>query len=181
MIYRNFLILILGVFTASASLAESLAENVVAQYGTAVATEDWQEAVSYFSKADLKKIRNGFTPLLESRSFQLSLFPGKSAEAIEKLDDIEFASNVFGYFFRTMRSRGITIEMNPPKVLGSVEEGQTTRHVVYRQDGVVNKSNISIVDITTAHEVDGSWYVGVPEEFDHFAASLKERLNRKSN
>lgn len=181
MIYRNLAILAFGIFTASAALAEPSAENVVGRYGTAVAAEDWQKAVSYFSKRDIKKIRNGFTPLLESRSFRLSFFPGKSAEDIEKLDDIEFVSNVFGYFFRSMRSRGITIEMDPPRILGSVEEGQKTRHVVYRQDGVVNKEKISFVDITTVHKIDGSWYVGVPEEFDHFAASIKERLKKKSD
>ena len=179
--YRKLLILVLSVFTASASLAQSSPENVVAKYGTAVAAEDWKKAVSFFSKADTKKIKDGFAPLLESRSFRLSFFPGKSVEEIDKLDDAEFVANIFGYFFRSMRSRGISIEMNPPKVLGSVEEGSKKRHVVYRQDGLVNQSKVSIVDITTVQKIDETWCVDVPEEFDHFAASVKERLTKNAD
>ena len=179
--FRNLAILVFGIFfTVSISLADSSAESVVSQYGTAVAAEDWKKAVSFFSKADTKKIKDGFAPLLESRSFQVSFFPGKSVEEINKLDDAEFVANIFGYFFRSIRSRGISIEMNPPKVLGSVEEGGKTRHVVYRQEGLVNQSKVSIVDITTVQKIDESWYVGVPEEFDHFAESVTERLKRKS-
>lgn len=156
------------------------AEHVASQYGHAVAAENWSKAASFFSSSDLTRIRVGFHALLDNRSFQLSFFPGMTKQDIETLTDVEFVSGVFGYFFKSMRSRGVTIEMMPPQILGSVAESATTSHVVYRQQGVINRSPVSVVDITTMHKSNDRWHVTVPEEFDSFAEVVKNRLTRRA-
>lgn len=178
--YRYYVVFLTCLLFNPQAFSATPAEDVAASYGTAVAKEEWARAATFFSSESLKEIRRGFDPLLNSRSLQLSFFPGKSKEEIEQLGDVEFVSSIFGYFFRTMRSRGIEIEMNPPRILGSVEEGPESTHVVYRQEGRVNGSEVSVVDMMTVQKIDEGWYVGVPEEFEGFVASIQDRLARAS-
>ncbi len=175
MFFLRTVVLLMGFLVTPMCFAGVIAENTIRDYGKAVADENWHEAVTYFSASDVKKVRKAFEPMMARGSAQPTFYPGKTPEEIDKLSDTNFFAGIFEGIFKLSGSRGITVTIQMPEVLGSVTEGSNTIHFAYRQAGSLNDSDISIVDIKTANKVGNSWFVKLPEEIDNVIASQETR------
>ena len=150
---------------------------------------DWNQAAFYTHPKALAQLKALFLPVAlagatakdnpTAKEMMRVVFGGKGADELASTDPSDFFKLVLGGisgatpdFKRAMS--GMDIE-----VLGHVNEGESTAHVVYRLSRPIGEGGTSSkIAVTTVEKDDGTWKALLNADFENVVRAITTRLQK---
>jgi hypothetical protein len=149
---------------------------------------DWNQAAFYTHPKALAQLKSLFLPVAlagaaakdnpNAAEMMRVVFGGKDADELARLDPEAFFRLVLGGitgatpdFKRAMS--GMEIE-----VLGHVNEGEFTAHVVYRLSRAIQTGTTSKIAVTTLEKDNGTWKALLNADFENVVRAITARLQK---
>jgi hypothetical protein len=149
---------------------------------------DWNLAAFYTHPKALAQLKSLFLPVAlagatakdnpNAAEMMRVVFAGKSADELASTEPSDFFKLVLGGitgatpdFKRAMS--GMEIE-----VLGHVNEGEFTAHVVYRLSRPIQTGTTSKIAVTTVEKDNGTWKALLNADFENVVRAITARLQK---
>lgn len=163
------------------SFAGQTAEDVTAQYLTAVNQKGLPGTVQYFHPDELNKFKSAFVSVFENTQNKemIQAFFGKniSVSELKKMPADLFTEQMFGTLSKILKTEDI--HFDDSKILGSVQEGEL-KHLLVRQFAHMNSMEFSSVQIVTLKPYQDSWKLMFSDKLDTMVKAMQAGLAAKN-
>lgn len=168
-------LLLAGTLPALATQTET-AEAFVARSGKVLQEKGAGAIADFIHPEELQRFKSMMTPILESTDpkaadpLARALFGGDAtAESALRMAPVEFMRSLL----KSVLSRsGMTVDIGPMQVLGSVREGDVV-HVVTRGSAGVGVIKLSQVEVVSVRPYGDSWGMMLTGEMEGMAEAMR--------
>jgi hypothetical protein len=167
--------------TASAETPEQVTEQMI----TAMRTENWTMMARLMHPEALKELRSLFDLVLLSQDpgdaeLRQQLFGVASAEEAKALPDTLIFANLMSSVVAEQSGLGDVLATAEVRILGHVQEGADTIHVVYRMSMSMDEISISLMDVASMTRYGTTWRGLLKGDLRAMAAGLRQALLKRS-
>jgi hypothetical protein len=167
---------------AAASQDTGTPEAIVERYFRAVAEGSFGEAAALMDPAGLERLKDMLVPVLVEASAAGNRAP---LTLLDGVGTAEAAENLSGPAFFAAFMRGLA-RLNPAfaqafrsvtgTVIGSVPEGDATRHVVCRSTARAGDIALTKMTVVTLHRVGDDWKVALSGEIEGIVEAIRKGI-----
>lgn len=153
------------------------AEAAVEAMNKAMQAGDWKAAAAIFDTQAIKDFRAMLMPVIDglpqdqADAMVKTIFAAPSAASLRKQSDAEFFS---GFMGGLMAMAGGKIE--DTQVIGSVTEGESTRHVVVRNRVSAMGLSMTKMEVVSALNTPQGWRLQLKGDMKGMAETMARRL-----
>lgn len=154
-------------------------ETVAEHYAAAMRAGDWVALTSLMHPDALRKFRGFFAPIVEENAFGevgKVLFGVDKAADFAALSDSEVFRRLFGFLASNTPALKEALGGAAMTVIGHVNEGPDTVHLVFRMRVSVQGIAVEKVDVMPMRRHGATWLVLLSGDMEGVAAALRAQL-----
>ena len=174
---------------ASVRAAEEATPEVIAKRQIdAMRALDWAQVAAYTHPKALAQLKSVFLPIAiageaakdnpAAAEMMRTLFAGKSADALEAESPAIFFQTVMSGIAGVVPDFKASISGMQADILGHVNEGETTAHVVYRLTRPAGEGTNTKIAVTSVERDGPAWKALLNSDLETVARAIVARLAR---
>jgi hypothetical protein len=176
------LYLLQGVAAAPSSVADTeSAQQVTMRFVDAMRASDWKTVSSLMHPAALHQLREFFSVLFEAPNadpIRRELLGVSSAAEAKALSDTAMFESLLRLSAKSAEM-GDAFRSAKVQILGQINEGRDTAHVVYRMEITLEGTPVTTMDVFSLARSPAGWRGLLKGDMAAFAAAIRAAIQRE--